>query len=246
MDMTTDLFRQYQQNPSRQLRDRIFNHHRGLAYKIAHQFANICDDQRIEDYIQLASLGLITAIERFDPDQGKAFSSFACPHIKGEILHYLRDKAWIVRIPRGLQALYQRGMKLKCMQQLTDAEVAIALGVTPEKWEEAKAIRTQRLPLSIDYIIYITSEEAVEASAKHTRLCLSLAERLTAYDKPQENNLTIDPLPVTAIDPLTQKLLKMFFLENKSFKEVRQSAIASGIKAKEVKPLLLNAVLSLA
>ncbi|MFM7577346.1 MAG: sigma factor, partial [Microcystaceae cyanobacterium] len=67
-----------------------------------HRLSRQCAES-YEDLEQVGYLGLIRAIARFDPRQGKAFSSFAMPYIRGEILHHLRDKGTVLRIPRRWQ-----------------------------------------------------------------------------------------------------------------------------------------------
>jgi len=62
----------------------------------------------LDDLLQVASLGLVKAIGRFDPDRAVAFSSYAVPTILGEIKRYFRDRTWAVRVPRGLQELSMR------------------------------------------------------------------------------------------------------------------------------------------
>jgi RNA polymerase sigma-B factor len=61
--------------------------------------------EQIEDLVQVANLGLVQAIERFDPDRGSSFKSFAAPTILGELKRHFRDKGWTVRVPRRLQEL---------------------------------------------------------------------------------------------------------------------------------------------
>lgn len=74
---------------------------------IIENFKGFSYDER-DDLIQVGYIGLIKASERFDPTLGHSFSSFASPWIKGEILHYLRDKAGLIRIPRGMCRSYGR------------------------------------------------------------------------------------------------------------------------------------------
>ena len=63
--------------------------------------------------ILLTVFGLIRSVERFSPDRGVAFSSFAMPYIRGEILHYLRDRGSMIKIPRVWQELHSKGQKLR-------------------------------------------------------------------------------------------------------------------------------------
>ncbi len=72
---------------------------RALAYR------HINRGERFEDLVQVGSIGLIRAIDRFDPDRGDDFASFAVPTITGEIRHHLRDRTAVVRIPRRHAAL---------------------------------------------------------------------------------------------------------------------------------------------
>jgi RNA polymerase sigma-B factor len=237
----SELFREYRKNPTRRLCDRIFNQHYKLACEIAHQF-RLCSQEPFEDLLQLAAMGLVAAIERFDPDRGNAFSSFACPYIKGEICHYLRDKSSTIRIPRSLQSLYQRGRKL----HLNDRETAIALGCSEWQWREAKAACANRLPLDLDDLLRATAWEPSEFYDEQlAKRILSLQVYLSTNDR-QIENAAIEPLPLSDLDQVTRALLEMFFFERQPLKEVRRVAIASGIKAKNLKPLLVNAVLSLA
>lgn len=82
-----------------QLRNTIAEAHRNLVRKIAHRWKGQCAEE-FADLEQIGFLGLMRAIERFDPTQGNAFSSFAVPYIRGEILHFLRDHGSGTKIPR--------------------------------------------------------------------------------------------------------------------------------------------------
>ncbi|ABA24687.1 Sigma-70 region 2 [Trichormus variabilis ATCC 29413] len=236
--MTTELFREYRNNPTRQLRDRIFNHHYKLACEIAHQY-RICCDEPLEDLIQLAGVGMLTAIERFDPSRSNAFSSFACPYIKGEIRHYLRDKASTVKIPRSLQSLYQRGKKLHG----TDEQIAKALGCTQQQWKEAKAIGVNRNLFNIDNLLTLTLEWSEGCGGSDTVSMKRFLSALSFQEQPVKPiATTIEPSSLSQLDEANQQLIEMFFFQNEPLKEVKRTAIASG-KGKDVKTLLVNAVL---
>lgn len=150
-----ELLVAYRQKPSVQLRNRLVRLNMGLVRKVAHRLAHQCAEP-YEDLEQCGFLGLITAIERFDPTQGFAFSSFAVPYIRGEILHFLRDRANPVRIPRRWQQLNRDGAKqrqilrLELGRQPSEAEIAEALDVTLEEWRSVKLASSNRNPLSLN------------------------------------------------------------------------------------------------
>lgn len=150
-----ELLMEYKQTPSVALRNKLVRLNAGLVRKIAHRISHQCSEP-YEDLEQIGFIGLIRAIERFDPSQGCAFSSFAVPYIRGEMLHFLRDRGTTVKIPRRWQDLQKEAQKLQ--GELTrvlgrppsDAEVALRLGVAVEEWREVKLAHKNRLPLSLD------------------------------------------------------------------------------------------------
>src|SRR5204863_6729487 len=77
-----------------------------LATQLARRYHR--GNEPLEDLVQVASVGLLKAVERFDPARGTAFSSFAVPTIAGELKRHYRDKGWAVRVPRELQELALR------------------------------------------------------------------------------------------------------------------------------------------
>jgi RNA polymerase sigma-B factor len=145
----------YEHNPSLELRNQIVELNTGLVRKVARRVSQKCAEP-YEDLEQLGYLGLIKAIERFKPHQGYAFSSFAIPFIRGEMLHYLRDKASLMKIPRRSQELYSKGQKLRRKLTFTprtlsqDSEIARSLGISLLKWRECCFTYQNRLPVSLD------------------------------------------------------------------------------------------------
>jgi len=95
------LFVAYYNNPSPALKNDILESHQGLVKHLARKMA--FDRTHLEDIIQIANIGLLKAIERFDPNQNNNFVGFAIPTIVGEIKHYIRDSLAIIRIPRTVQ-----------------------------------------------------------------------------------------------------------------------------------------------
>jgi RNA polymerase sigma-B factor len=97
------LFRTYRRDGDRRVRDQLVELHMGLAQTMASRFRGRGESH--DDLLQVASLGLLKAIERFDPCRGVEFSTFAVPTITGELKRHFRDKGWMVRVPRSVQEL---------------------------------------------------------------------------------------------------------------------------------------------
>jgi RNA polymerase sigma-B factor len=95
------LFAEYWRTGDRSLRNQLIELNAGLAQAIARRYFGR-GEQR-EDLVQVAMLGLLKAVERFEPERGLAFSSFASPTIEGELKRHFRDRRWSVRVPRSLQ-----------------------------------------------------------------------------------------------------------------------------------------------
>ncbi len=118
-----------------------------------------------DDLYQIASLGLILAIDRFNADRGFEFSSFATPTITGEIKRYFRDKGWVIRVPRRIQELSKRinNTKLELTQRLkrnpSIDEIAEHIGVSSEEVIEAMDASQVYSPQSIDKNLDNSSED---------------------------------------------------------------------------------------
>ena len=115
-----------------------------------------------DDLVQIGTIGLIKAIDRFDVDRGVELTTFATPNIIGEIKRHFRDKGWAVRVPRGLQELNVRLSKL--MEQLT-----VELGRSPSIPELAKAAKVDP-----EQVL-----EALESARAYVRLAVRRQVRLT-------------------------------------------------------------------
>ena len=89
--------------PDMRQRDELVTSHLGLAHQLARRFAN--RGEAHDDLVQVASLALVRAAERFDPERGIMFSTFAAASIVGELKRHFRDRGWAVRAPRRLQEL---------------------------------------------------------------------------------------------------------------------------------------------
>jgi RNA polymerase sigma-B factor len=99
------LFVGWQQHGDHRARRELVDRFLPLAHKLARRYAG---REQFDDLAQVASVGLLKAMDRFEPDRGTAFSSFAVPTILGEIKRYFRDYGWFVHVPRGTQELCLR------------------------------------------------------------------------------------------------------------------------------------------
>ncbi len=89
--------------PHRRMRDALVEQHLPLVEHLARRFRN--RGEPYDDLVQVATIGLIKSVDRFDSDRGVEFSTYATPTIVGEIKRHFRDKGWAVRVPRRLQEL---------------------------------------------------------------------------------------------------------------------------------------------
>jgi RNA polymerase sigma-B factor len=135
------LFRDYRQSGERSQRNRLVEAHRGLAASIAHDYRD--RGVELDDLVQIAMLGTLKAVERFEPERGIPFSSFASRTINGEIKRYFRDRTWAVRPPRSAQERHldlrrtSAAMTLRLGRAPKVAELAEELGITTENVLEA-------------------------------------------------------------------------------------------------------------
>jgi RNA polymerase sigma-B factor len=153
------LLAKYKKTQDKKVRDQVVEMNFSLVKKIAHGLARRSTDP-VDDLIQIGSIGLIKAIDYFNPEAGAKFTTYATHLITGEIRHYLRDKTSMIRAPRELQELSFRINKIvnklrtEFGRDPTDLEIAEVLqDVKQSKIQEAYEVDRRRTLVSLDQTI---------------------------------------------------------------------------------------------
>jgi RNA polymerase sigma-B factor len=201
-----------------QAREDLVRLHLPLVEHLTRRFLN--RGEQYDDLLQVGTIGLIKAIDRFDSDRGVEFSTYATPTIVGEIKRHFRDKSWAIRVPRRLQELRASisSATAELTQELgrspTVAELAHKVGVTDEEVIEGLESANAYTTLSLD------ASDSAEDSA------LSMLDTIGEDDEALEhveNRESLKPL-LEALDPREKHILTLRF-----FRGMTQSQIAAEI-----------------
>ena len=224
-----ELFATYRRTGDRAVRNRLVEAHRGLAASIANDYRG--RGVELDDLVQIAMLGTLKAVERFDPARGIPFSSFASRTINGEIKRYFRDRTWAVRPPRSAQ---ERHLDLRRAR----AALSARLGRPPTVDELAR-----ELDISADQVL-----DALEAGAAYRATSLdarragdeenpSLAERLPGEDVPS-HPVELRMLVAQLLESLPEREATIMRL--RFYEDLTQSEIAArlGISQMHVSRLM--------
>ena len=145
-----EMFSEYKKTKDVHLRDEIVSSYMYIAEILSRKFRNRGIDY--DDIYQVASMGVLYAVERFDPDRGVKFATFATPTVMGEIRRYFRDKGNFVRIPRRLYEVFYRAEKLKrSSSDMSDAELARRLDLSDSVIKEASEAGGTSFIKSLEY-----------------------------------------------------------------------------------------------
>ena len=207
-----------------QLRNALVEAHRHLVPPLAHHYWRRCSEPR-DDLNQVGLLGLIRAAELFRPDTETPFSAFARPHIRGAILHYLRDVAAPVRLPRRqaelqsrLQRLENSGDPESMLPPSSDGEKGGRLGMTEERWQLLQRHRQLCRPAPLDAVLM----EQISSPP------------MELQEEDQGSQKRVDEL-LESLDPRTQQVLRRVVLQGWSY---RRTAAALNVSAMTVQRCL--------
>jgi RNA polymerase sigma-B factor len=230
-----ELFVAFARDRDERTRAELIEAHLGLAEYLARRFNN--RGEPLDDLVQVASTGLIKAVDRFEPERGLEFSTYATHTIVGELKRHFRDKGWAVRVPRRMQELHLRLTTLVSTlnQDLgrspTIPEIAQAAGVSEEEVLEA---------MEAGQAYRFTSIDAPVPGEEAGSLATSLGEEDEAMVD-VEHRVALSPL-IAKLPARQQKILHLRFFEG-----LTQSEIASqlGISQMHVSRLLARSLAQL-
>lgn len=243
---TLTLLKQYRDSGNTNLRNQILELNLGLVRKEAHRWTEQCNEN-YDDLVQVGCMGLIQAVERFDLDKGRAFSSFATVYIRGEIQHFIRDKIHCVRIPRrwlelGQQAIAEQKTFQSQFHRLpTNTELAQALAISLAEWQEIKLALQNREPLSLDIEV---------GSAEEWPLNLGdslLDHEFRSFQLSQEDQIRLQQA-LAQLEKRTRRILEFVFLQDLTQRETADelgiSMITVSRRLKEGLQLLKQSLLT--
>lgn len=190
--------------------------------------------ESLEDLVQVGSIGLIKAIDRFDPDRGVELTTYAVPTILGEIRRHFRDKAWAVHVPRGIKDLRAR------LGQLIDSLTA-ELGRSPTIEELARAAEVEEEEvieaLESDQAYTARSLSAPFGDGSGESLLELVGEQDSGFDRVEDGTLVKAGLEV--LEARERRIIKLRFVDG-----LTQSQIAAeiGISQMHVSRLLRSAL----
>ena len=222
-DRTRELFRRYKEEGDDDAREQLVMSHLNLVRFLASKFKS--RGEPLDDLIQVGTIGLIKAVDRFDPTRGLEFTTFATPTILGEIRRHFRDKGWSVRVPRRLQELSSKVNQTK-------EELTKGLQREPSVEEVATALNT-----TVDEVL-----EAMESSSAYSSVPLeddapSVIDRYVSED--EELALSDDRLAIEEairdFSPREQEIICMRFIEGLTQVEIAKKL---GISQVQVSRLL--------
>jgi RNA polymerase sigma-B factor len=229
------LFDRWQRDKDPCARARLVEHYLPLARKLAARYRGRAGEP-FDDLLQVASLGLLNAIDRFDPSRGTTFSTFAVPTILGHLKRYFRDTGWSAHVPRGAQEL---ALKVQ------EAEQAISPGLGRSPTADELALYME---VSVEEVI-----DGLEAAAAHHATSLeepndeldgesrSLADVL-GDDDPRYEKIDASLTIASAAKELSEQELRV--LDLRFYGELTQSEIAQriGVSQMQVSRILRKAL----
>jgi RNA polymerase sigma-B factor len=213
---TPELFAELQRHRDPKVREKLILAHMNLVRFLARKFAN--RGEPLEDLIQVGTIGLMNAIDRFDPSRGIRFATYATPTVVGEIRRYFRDRGWAMKVPRRLQELSLAATKAadQLTQDLNRAptigEIAVKLEVSEDEALEAVELGDLYQLPSLDTVLGEGSEDS------HAVLADYIGEVDAEMERFERHSRLVQA--VSALPPREQQIIQLRFFRNLSQTEV--------------------------
>ncbi len=221
---TDDLLRRQRHAPDERVLEELVARFEPLAHGIARRYQG--RGEPTEDLTQVAMVGLLKAINRFDPDRGFAFSTYATPTMLGEIKRHFRDAGWAVHVPRGVK---ERALELA---RVSD-ELSTSLGRSPSLKELAHALgATEEQTLEALEAYHARQAPSLEQPSSDDELGLSPADALGAEDDRLEQAEYLSMI-AAGVDSLSDTERLVLFL--RFGRDLTQSEIAQRLGTSQMK-----------
>ncbi|HYJ21470.1 MAG TPA: SigB/SigF/SigG family RNA polymerase sigma factor [Solirubrobacterales bacterium] len=159
-----ELWERFAENRDQATREELVRRYLPFAKNLALRYRGASES--FDDLLQVASLGLVNAIDRFEPGRGTPFAAFASPTILGELKRHFRDRVWTVRVPRGLHDRMAEvdkaisALTVELQRSPSVGEIAAKLEVDPNDVLEVLEANHNRRPLSLDRPVGGDEEES--------------------------------------------------------------------------------------
>ncbi len=153
VEVERELFARFKQTGDQAIRNELAERHRGLAVTLARRFNG--RGEPLDDLLQVAMIALLRAIERFEPERGNSFTTFATPTVLGELRRHFRDHTWALKVPRPIKDLHLRvrpavgELRTELGRAPTVPELGRHLGCSDESIIEALEVSAAYRPGSI-------------------------------------------------------------------------------------------------
>lgn len=206
------LFLEYQETKDIAIRNQLIEEHLYIAEILSKKYIN--KGIEYDDLFQVASIGLILAVDRFNPDRGFEFSSFATPTIIGEIKKYFRDKGWVIRVPRRIQEMSKKvntartSLSQELQRAPTIKDIANYLETTEEEVLEVIEASKVYAPQSLDAQLDAANEE------KDVKFADLIGEEDTYFTKIE----TVDFIEkgMESLNDMEKTILKLRYFEKQT------------------------------
>lgn len=226
------MFERWQRERDPRAREMLVERFMPLARKLARRYAG---RETLDDLIQVASLGLLKAIDRFEPSRGTAFTSLAVPTILGELKRYFRDAGWFAHVPRGVQELAlkvqqaERTLSARSGRSPTAQDIANYLELAVEEVLDALCAIAAHRSVSLDAPI-------ADGDGDSDRLAETFGEEDERYERVEAAATIAGGL--RGLSKIDRQVLAMYYLEQLTQVEVAEHI---GVSQMQVSRILRRA-----